>query len=227
MLELPRSLQYRKVKMKNAKAVDTDIVLIDIINFSKLKLDEQLEIVTFLNRSFKKVIEKMLSSSKMDLATLVHGLVSTGDGFYCILNPRFKGYGAILALSFNHFSEQISKKYSYFLGIRVAVHTGYVHSFKDILGNENFIGDGLNDCSRYLEFKNYTISTVIVSDVAYEHFRYFLQKYKDFHDLLVSMGFKHSDAYVFKDKHGGIKKGYLVWLRKPGIIIPPAIHFQR
>jgi len=211
--------------MKKKQAIYTDIILIDIINFSKLHLDEQLEIVTFLTRSFKRVIEKMLVSSRMSLPKLIEGFVSTGDGFYCILNPKFKGYGTILALSFNHFSEQISKKYTYFNGIRIAVHTGYIHNFKDILGNTNFIGDGLNDCARYLEYKNYAISTVMVSDIAYEQFSKFLERYKDFEDLLSQMELKHSSAYEFYDKHGTKKQGYLIWLRKSGIIIPPKITF--
>ena len=167
----------------------------------------------------------MLLSSKMSLGKLIHGFVSTGDGFYCILNPKFKGYGTILALSFNHFSEQISKKYTYFNGIRIAVHTGYIHHFKDILNNTNFIGDGLNDCARYLEYKNYTVSTVMVSDIAYEQLRLFLQKYKDFETLLSQMELQHSSVHQFYDKHGKKKEGYLIWLRKSGIIIPPKITF--
>ncbi|MDQ7067367.1 MAG: hypothetical protein Q9M40_04970 [Sulfurimonas sp.] len=155
------------------KALITDIVLIDIINFSQLSSTQQLEIILFLTKSFKKMIEKMLINSNTPLSKFIIGYVSTGDGFYCILNPRLKGFGAILGLSFNHFSEQMSKKYSYFQGIRIAVHTGEVNGFIDILGSKNFIGDGLNDCARYLEIKNFTISTVMVSDTAYENFKIF------------------------------------------------------
>jgi len=211
--------------MQKKELIYTDIILVDIIHFSRLDIEQQVEIVTFLTKSFQKVIKKILASSHMKLSTFIEGFISTGDGFYCILNPRFTGYGAILALSFNHFSEQISKKYSYFHGIKVAVHTGCIYSFTDILDNNNFIGDGLNDCSRYLEYQNYAISTVIISESAYEHFRVFLNRHKDFELLLAQMGFKHSSAYHFKDKHGKEKKGYLIWLRKSGIIIPPKIYF--
>jgi hypothetical protein len=213
--------------MQKQEALYTDIILIDIINFSKLEIDQQLEIVTFLTKSFRRVIRKILSSSHMKLSHLIEGFISTGDGFYCILNPKFKGYGAILALSFNHFSDQISKKYTYFNGIRIAVHTGYIHSFKDILDNNNFIGDGLNDCARFLEHKNYTISTVTISENAFEHFRIFLNRHKDYEQLLAQMGFKHSSAYSFKDKHSQEKKGYLIWLRKSAIIIPPKIYLNQ
>jgi hypothetical protein len=163
----------------------------------------------------------MLSHSHTALESFVMGFIPTGDGFYCILNPKYKGYGVILGLSFNHFSDQIAKMFPYFHGIRIAVHTGGVNQFKDILGHKNFIGDGLNDCARYLELKAFTISTVMVSDTAYEHLKDFLEKRNDYNELLKKREFKHSEAYLFKDKHGVTKRGYLVWMRKSGIIIPP------
>jgi len=210
----------------NKKVLTTDIVLIDVIGFSKLEPLQQLEIINFITITYKKMIEQMLSNSNMPLNKLILGFVSTGDGFFCVLNPRLKGYGAILGLSFNHLSEQISKRFRYFRGMKIAVHTGDVYEFTDILGQKNFIGDGLNDCARYLELKNYSISTVMVSDSAYESLKTFLSIFKDFNTLLIQKGFKHSEQYTFRDKHGNEKKGSLVWLRDPGIINPPNINFN-
>jgi hypothetical protein len=172
------------------------------------------------------MIDKILINSNMMLKDFILGFIPTGDGFYCVLNPKLKGYGTILGLSFNHFSEQISKKYLYFQGIRIAVHTGGVNEFIDILGNKNYIGDGLNDCSRYLELKNFNISTVMISDSAYESLKKFLNVYKDFNTLLLEREFKHSNIYTFKDKHLNEKRGCLVWLRKSGIINPPNINLN-
>jgi hypothetical protein len=216
----------RNMAKIQTKAINTDIVLIDIINFSQLKSSEQLEIVVFLTKSFKKMIEKMLLNSHTPLSKFIIGFVSTGDGFYCILNPRLKGFGAILGLSFNHFSEHISNKYNYFEGIRIAVHTGEVNEFTDILGSKNFIGDGLNDCARYLEVKNFTISTVMVSDAAYNSLKKFLTLHKDFNTLLTTRELRKSSIYTFLDKHGNEKKGCLIWLRHSGIINPPNINFN-
>lgn len=204
----------------------TDIVLIDIINFSKLSDIQQLEIINFLTKSYKKMIEKMLLNSNMTLSKLIQGYISTGDGFYCILHPRLKGYGAILGISFNHFSDQIAKKFPYFEGVRIAVHTGKINQFIDILGNQNYIGHGLNDCARFLEFKNFTISTVMISSTAFEALKGFLKRHEDFHALLIEREFKHSETYIFQDKHGNEKRGCLVWLRKSGIITPPNIYFN-
>lgn len=208
------------------KALTTDIFLIDIINFSQLTSAQQLEIVVFLKKSFKKMIQKMLANSNTPLSKFIIGYVSTGDGFNCILNPRLKGFGPILGLSFNHFSEHISKKYNYFEGIRIAAHTGEVNEFEDILGSKNFIGDGLNDCARYLEIKSFTISTVMVSDAAYENLKKFLTLHKDFNVLLTKRELKKSTVQHFKDKHGYEKQGCLIWLRKSGIINPPNINYN-
>ncbi len=211
---------------KNKKVLNTDIVLIDIIDFSKLNPLQQLEIINFITVAYKKMLEQMLSNSDMPLCKLILGFVSTGDGFYSILNPRLKGYGIILGLSFNHLSEQISKRFKYFKGVKIAVHTGEVYEFTDILGHSNYIGNGLNDCARYLELKNFSISTVMVSDSAYSSLKKFLLIFKDFSTLLAQKGFKHSKQYIFKDKHSDEKKGYLVWLREPGVINPPNINFN-
>ena len=206
---------------KNNNGWVTDIILIDIINFSHLKSREQLEIISFLSKSYNKMINRMLSNSKLAPDKFIMGYISTGDGFYCILNPRLRGYGTILGLSFNHFSDQIAKLFPYFEGIKVAVHTGQIYEFEDILGHKNYIGDGLNDCARYLELKDYAMSTVMVSDVAYKQFERFLDIYKEYNEILIKSEFKFTNPYSFKDKHGFEKSGRLVWLRKSGIINPP------
>ncbi len=211
---------------KHTKEWTTDIILIDIINFSKLKVASQLEIINFLTLSYKKMINKMLKNSNMQLRDLILGYISTGDGFYCILNPKLKGYGTILGLSFNYFSEQIGKKFSYFEGLRIAIHTGKIYEFIDILGNKNYIGNGLNDCARYLELKNYTISTIMVSEIAYAYLKVFLNQHKKFNTLLIKSEFKYSAPYIFKDKHENKREGRLVWLRKAAIITPPDMNFN-
>jgi len=204
----------------------TDIILVDVINFSQLHAKQQLEIIKFLTKSYTKMISTLLANSQMNLERMVLGFISTGDGFYCILNPKLKGFGAILGLSFNHFSDYIAQRYPYFRGIRVAVHTGEVYQFTDILGNANFVGDGLNECARYIEFKNYTISTVIISESAFASFQRFLELHPDYEALLFEHQFKRSSQYSFYDKHGTLLHGYMIWLRRGGIINPPNVNFN-
>ncbi len=205
---------------------NTDIVLVDIISFTKLTPPQQLELIEYLTMTFTRMIEKLLANSDMSLSQMVLGFISTGDGFYCILNPKMKGFGTILGLSFNHFSELISNKLPYFKGIRIAVHTGRVYEFVDILGHNNFIGDGLNHCARFLEHKDYSISTVFISKPAYTSFKNFLDIYPDYEALLLEQEFKRSRLQTFNDKHNNSWSGYLVWLRKGGVINPPNIKFN-
>lgn len=207
--------------MINKRAIETDIVLIDVIDFSRLSMIEQLEIISYLSLSYKKMIHKMLESSGIPMDKMLQGIIPTGDGFYCILHPGLRGFGPILGLSFIHFSDFIAKEYPYFRGIRVAVHTGKVHRFEDILGNKNFVGDGLNECARYVEIKNLIISTVIISDKAFESLTTFLQIHPDFEELLKKCEFRYSAMHTFQDKHHIEHHGYLIWMRKGGIIPPP------
>ncbi|MDD5053352.1 MAG: hypothetical protein PHO27_11525 [Sulfuricurvum sp.] len=205
------------------KAINTDIVLIDIIDFSRLSMNEQLEIISYLSLTYKKMITKMLKSSTMLMENMLQGIIPTGDGFYCILHPLLKGFGPILGLSFIHFSDFIAEKYPYFKGIRVAVHTGNIHGFEDILGHQNFVGDGLNECARYIEIKNLIISTVIISDIAYAALQKFIDTHHDFYTLLEKCEFRHSSLHTFEDKHNISHNGYLIWMRKGGIIPPPKL----
>ena len=203
------------------RAIETDIVLIDIIDFSRLEMSKQLELITFLSQSYKKMIQKMLENSEIPLEKMLQGIIPTGDGFYCILHPNLRGFGSILGLSFIHFSDFISKEYPYFKGIRVAVHTGKVHRFKDILGHNNFVGDGLNECARYVEIKNFVANAVFISDTAFKSLQTFLDEHDDFSDLLKKCDFRHSAMHTFHDKHEIKRNGYLIWMRQGGIIPPP------
>lgn len=203
------------------KAIETDIVLVDIIDFSRLSMPQQLELISYLSQSYKKMINKMLKNSGMALEKMMQGIIPTGDGFYCVLNPELRGFGSILGLSFIHFSDLISKEYSYFQGIRVAVHTGKIYRFEDILGHDNFVGDGLNECARYVEIKNFIISTVFISDTAYSSLHTFLEDHADFAVLLQQREFRHSSLHTFVDKHNIERQGYLIWMRQGGIIPPP------
>ncbi|WP_294923978.1 hypothetical protein [Sulfuricurvum sp.] len=96
-----------------------------------------------------------------------------------------------------------------------------MHQFEDILGHENFVGDGLNECARYIEIKNLIISTVIISDSAFTAFQQFLRQYPDFERPLEQCEFHHSSIHTFQDKHNITRNGYLIWMRKRGKYLLP------
>jgi len=202
---------------------ETDIILIDIIGFSKLESIQQHELIVSFTQNYKQMIETVIAESKIKFEDLIGGFISTGDGFYSILSPSLKGYGVIFALSLKSFSDIALKKHSYFKGVRIAVHTGEVYPFNDILGHTNFVGDALNECARYLDHKRFDISHVVVSDVSFDSFRAFLDKYSKYAEILRNHGFRSGNAFEFEDKHHYIYVGYVIWIRKNGIINPPKV----
>jgi len=63
----------------------------------------------------------------------------------------------------------------------------------------------------------------MVSSDAYTHFKTFVSHHKKYEKLLIEMDFQRSTLYHFYDKHHYPKTGYLVWCRKPAVVIPPSI----
>ncbi len=217
--------------MKNINSkkhlIFTDIILIDIIDYSKLNNMQQFDVVDLMTKFFKRAINLMLSKSKIPNSEAILGFIATGDGFFVILAPRLKGYGVIFALSLKNISNSIHKKINYFKGIKIAVHTGYLMPFSDILNHQNFIGDGLNNCARYLEFKNPNIydyfptGYIIISRDASKYFMNFLSENKKISDLINDLGFHTSKEIMFEDKHKHKHYGYYIWTDKEVIITPP------
>lgn len=205
----------------------TDIVLIDIIDYSKLSNLEQFEVVDTMTRFFKKAINLMISKANITQNQAILGFIATGDGFFIILSPKLRGYGVILGLSLRNISKNIKKKVEFFKGIKVAVHSGDVIPFVDIMGSKNFIGNGLNQCARFLEYRSpyikdyFTEGYVIASKESTEEFGKFLGKNKKLYILIGKLGFQHSTEITFEDKHSIKHYGYFVWTEKEVVITPP------
>lgn len=216
--------------MERAKLIHTDIILIDIIGYSKLNNKQQFETVNIMTLFFKKAINLIVSKSSITKEEALLGFIATGDGFFMILSPKLKGFGVIFGLSLKNLSKNIQKKIPYFEGIKVAVHTGYVMPFKDILGHQNFLGDGLNHCARYLEYKNpdiykykiFKTGYVIVSKASYEEFGKFLSENRRLKEFLYTyFGFQSSNWIKFQDKHKNVHYGLYVLTEKEVVITPP------
>jgi len=211
------------------KPILTDIILIDIIGYSKLNNTQQFKVVNIMTKFFKKAIELMLKKSRITESEAILGFIATGDGFFIILSEKLKGYGVILALSLKNISKNIKMRLDFFQGIKVAVHYGEVMEFRDILNHKNFIGDGLNNCARYLDYKtrdknvlkHITHGYVIISEEASHEFNKFLQRNRKIFELLNSLEFQNSDPFGFNDKHKYPHYGCFVWTKKEVVITPP------
>lgn len=186
-------------------AITTDILLLDIVGFSTLSNRDQFISAIIINNKIRESIETLGIQAFLKPGKVVNGLISTGDGFFIIIDPAISGYGSFFALSLRNYFLMESDLYH---GIRIAVHYGSTIPFIDVTERKNFVGDGINDCSRLLgntkigkkAFKySGDGNSVIVSRECWEHFiKVFpLDSISDFIDMI---DFKYSREYRFKDK---------------------------
>ncbi|MBN2568955.1 MAG: hypothetical protein JXB42_05950 [Deltaproteobacteria bacterium] len=186
-------------------AITTDILLLDVVGFSTLSNRDQFISAIIINNKIKEAVETLGIHASLKPGKVVDGLISTGDGFFIIVDPVISGYGPFLALSLRNYFLMESDLYH---GIRIAVHYGSTIPFIDVTERKNFVGDGINNCSRLLENKKIGQkawkysgdgNSVIVSRECWEHFNsvFDLEDISSFTDMI---DFSYSREYGFKDK---------------------------
>ncbi|MBF0626105.1 MAG: hypothetical protein HQL82_15020 [Magnetococcales bacterium] len=195
------------VAIEPIRRLKTDILLIDVVDFSLLSDEDQYITVLIINTGLAEAMNYIGLPVVMDEPDVVQGVVPTGDGCYVILNPKLAGFSPILALGLRNIllfrSKQARRVFS---GVRVSVHFGDVIPFKDATGKVNFIGSGMNDCARLQSIPDHLKKVaehfsndknwVNVSRECWDH------STSRFDYLRISnMEFKCSDEYSFKDKH--------------------------
>ncbi len=194
-------------KADQPKRIKTDILLIDVVDFSLLSDDDQYATVLIINHGIVEAMNFIGIPAVLDETEVVKGVVPTGDGCYVILNPKLAGFSPILALGLRNillFRSKQAKRV--FAGVRVSVHYGEVIPFNDATGKENFIGSGMNDCARLQsvpahlkrvaeQFSN-DKNWVNVSKECWDHS---VDKFD--YRRISNMEFRFSDEFSFKDKH--------------------------
>lgn len=210
-----------RLESHSDKFVFTDIILVDIVGFSKLGNKKQYDLVASFNKLNKKTI-KLITGGK----SMVLDFIPTGDGFYILLDPEYQGNGLLLSLSLKNMARKFKRDIPYFEGIRIAVHSGYLIKVEDIRGNTNYLGDGLNQCARYLNYRIYPDHPfydeggfMIVSESHLSSFRKKHEENPAIQNALKLLGFQRSQKIEFKDKHGFTHVGYLVKTIKDDVIV--------
>jgi hypothetical protein len=127
------------------------IVLLDINSFSELTDEQQVMMLKTVN----EVSAKCLKEGRYESEKLFMGFVPTGDGFFLIgdyINSIVWGQMYIVfALTLrNTLLKSLAEFKLPSIGIKIAIHFGRTLKFDDIAGNSNFVGAGLNECSRLL-----------------------------------------------------------------------------
>ena len=192
----------------------TDIVLVDIIGYSKLTDDHQFLAVQVLDAVIKTELKILTSGSIFQNFKYIIGFVATGDGFYCILHPGVCGYGVFFALALRTMLiRRFQKCAGVFGGVRVAAYFGTAMPFRSVTGLINFVGTGLNNCSRLLMLKDEELrqaeefagdkNIVLASDGEFNQFQQiFPSTNTRVTEFLSVVKFRHSEEQTTRDKHG-------------------------
>lgn len=214
---------------KKVQSVETEVVLVDIEKFSLLSANDQVIAAVIANGELEKFLALSSGQSAMEVDEVVAGIVTTGDGFYVILQPSLVGYGLALGLSLRSMLLNSSKEnQKYLKGVRVGVHRGRLAAFEDITQRENYVGPVMNDCARllsaepadappdFLADKNY----VICSKTAFDAFSN-AYNYDNESSHFRQMGVKTSSWIPITDKHGVPHTGTFVEASRHACFSPP------
>lgn len=199
------------------KAIQTDIILIDIISFSTLSIPEQIKGISDVASIFKATVKDVCEGSGILPSELVTSYIPTGDGFFAIIDQKYVGFGPLLGLSFMSEMEEYDLGPS-FKGVRAAAHTGRLYPFEDIIGNTNYVGDGLNDTSRYVDARRFSISSMNISKDALKFMFKYIGENPRINEQVKERELKRGEIFEFYDKHEKRKEACTIWNRSAGII---------
>ncbi len=208
----------------------TDIVLFDIVGYSLLSDEDQFIAISLINQKLKEFLDILHGQSFLKTEEVVLGFAPTGDGAYIVLSHGLAGYGMFLAIYLRASLLQLKNQTkNLFSGLRTAIHFGNASPIKDITGNINFVGSGLNDCARllcinkdlikkqdFLEDDNF----IIISSPALHQFK---EKYygNAIDNCLNTIRFRLGNEVTFFDKHKIQHKAHFIESSRHVAITPP------
>jgi hypothetical protein len=217
--------------MVNYEELITDIILIDIIGFSKLDNHQQLGTVMKLGESLKGTLASLTDLASREVSEIVRGFIPTGDGTYVVLQPEFAGFGIFLSLGLrNALIEPPKRRTPQSLRVRIAAHTGVAIPFTDLTGKENFVGDGLNDTARLLSLPP-NIQDVVTAFAGDDNFVIAsiaaIEQHGKVHgwepQFYEAVQFRKSETQRFKDKHGREHAFHVVECARSAVFAPPRV----
>jgi class 3 adenylate cyclase len=142
---------------QNSRTLICSVVFLDIVEYSRLPVAHQIKL--------KDQFNALLSQALQDITVTDRIILDTGDGAAISLigDPED---ALLLATSFRDAVSAQSPGDAYPLRIRIGINLGPVRLVKDINGQPNIIGDGINVAQRVMTFAQPT--QVLVSRSYYE-----------------------------------------------------------
>ena len=154
------------------------VVFLDIVGYSKQSVEKQME--------WKERFNRYLAEGIQELAEADRVILDTGDGAaICFLgDPEAAMFCAIKLRTFMVHEE--AARGSHGMRCRIGINLGSVKLIKDINGNLNAVGDGINVAQRVMSFAG--DNQILVS--------------RSFYEVVSCL----SDAYQQLFRYGGVRK---------------------
>jgi len=147
---------------------EAEIISLDIVGFSKMTSEQQLIIV-----------ENLTNMTRININTKFKDkfkYVPNGDGFHIIIEP---GLSVIFSLILKKIEIFLKNKYSFFDGCRICVINGSYFTFKNMLGNESCMGEGISEAEEITADKKIFYRDIIIveEDLLQDHLFNFKLKF--------------------------------------------------
>lgn len=133
------------------------IVFLDIIDYSRKPVSEQIEDKTFFNELINEAIKDVAQNDRI--------ILDTGDGAAIALMGAPEE-ALFVSLTIRDGILEYNKSNNQYLLVRIGINLGSVRVVKDINGRPNIIGDGINVAQRIMSFAGE--NQILVSRSYYE-----------------------------------------------------------
>ncbi len=178
--------------MNDSRTWIASILFLDIVGYSKLPIDHQVEIKNHFLQAISKNTEGVAFEESIR--------IDTGDGMaICSVGDPESMFP--VAKDLCHFFFQGDPNFPHDYGVRLGLNLGPIKLVEDINGKKNCLGAGINDAQRVMDFA--ASNQLLVSESYYEVVSKISNSYAEDLLLLGKRFDKHDKEFmVYSFKHG-------------------------
>jgi len=165
----------------SARSTIATVLFFDVVGYTKQSVSKQIELKGQFNKLVSEFIKDIDESQRI--------ILDTGDGA-AIGFLQHPEHGIEVAMQFRH-AVTANKHGDYpELKVRMGIHLGPVNIVKDMNGQSNMVGDGINDAQRIMSFAK--ADHIYIS--------------RPYHDVVSRLTTEYANLFKYrgveKDKHG-------------------------
>ncbi|MDX8398725.1 MAG: adenylate/guanylate cyclase domain-containing protein [Gallionellaceae bacterium] len=176
-----------ETNLSEARTLIATVLFFDMVGYTKQSVARQVE----LKSQFNKLVSEFIK----DVAENQRIILDTGDGAAIgflqypedALEVALKFHQAVTANDHQDYPE---------LKVRIGIHLGPVNIVKDMNGQSNMVGDGINDAQRIMSFA--PPDSIYIS--------------RSYYDVVSRLSTKYAELFEYcgvkEDKHGRLHKVY-------------------